>query len=434
MASQLVKVYILCTGLLLQLTSLQAGTPPADTLNISLPEIERIFLHSNLSVIGQYYQINEARTAIITARLFDNPELSLETQLYNPQTRRFFETSKANGQYQGSVSQLVKLAGKRNKNIQLAQTGVKLAEYEYYDLLRTLKYQLRTAFYKNYYAQQSAKLYSWQIASLQQLVNVSDEQLRSGNLALKDVVRIKSLLYSLQAEFNILQNEIADTESVLCLMTGISAGKVLVLTPVPAPKTDKEPLQVTYPQLLDSALLNRADLRLSQTGISFAEQNLKVQQANAVPDVTVSLVYDLKSSFPENYTGLGIHIPIPLFNRNQGEIKKAKIAIEAGKNRLRQQEEILKNQVYNSYSAFLRTEQLYAGIDRSFASDFDRLITGVIKNFRNRNLSLLEFTDFYESYKAAALQMNRLRLQRMNDREEINYVTGSPIFHTYDPD
>ncbi|WP_219226792.1 TolC family protein [Pedobacter antarcticus] len=430
MISNLVKIYTLCAGLLLQGASLRAGTPiETDTLRLTLPQAEKQFLESNLQLISQHYQTDQARTDIITARLFDNPEFSFENQLYNPQTKRFFETSKANGQYQASISQLIKLAGKRNKNIQLAQTGVKLAEYEYFDLLRTLRYKLRTDFYKIYYDQQSARLYARQIASLEQLTNVSEQQLKSGNVAVKDVIRIKSLLYSLQSEYNALQNGIADTESEFKIMTGINAETAVELVLDPASEKTYQPQQTVYTHLLDSAMVNRADLKLSQAGISYAEQNLRVQKANAVPDVAVSLVYDLKSSYPDNYTGLGVHIPLPLFNRNQGEIKKAKIAIDAGKNQLKQQQLTLENEVFNSYSAALRTEKLYAGIDKSFSTDFDKLITEVIKNFKNRNLSLLEFMDFYESYKAATLQMNTLKYQRMDDKEEINYVTGSQIFN-----
>ncbi|MDO7744508.1 MAG: TolC family protein, partial [Pedobacter sp.] len=146
------------------------------------------------------------------------------------------------------------------------------------------------------------------------------------------------------------------------------------------------------------------------------------------PDVQFSLLYDLQGSYPNNYVGLGMHIPIPLFNRNQGEIKKAKVAIDAGRNMLNQQESTLENEVFNSYKSALRTESLYDGFDKNFNSDFDKLIGEVVKNFKNRNMSLIEFMDFYDSYKQNTLQMNDLKYQRMNAKEEINYVTGSTIF------
>lgn len=428
MTSNFLKHYLLIFGFALLGISENAAAQATDTLRISLPEAEKLFIQNNYQLIAQNYQTDQARAEIITAKLFDNPELNVETQLYNSKTKRFFETSKTNGEYQASISQLIKLAGKRNKNIQLAKTGVKLAEYQYFDLMRTLRFNLRSNFYKTYYAQQSAKLYQQQIGSLQKLLSASEQQLKMGNIAMKDIIRIKTLVYSLQTEYNNLENSIEDMETDLKLMTNIKPDASLALVMDPSEEQAYQLDKAVYTNLLDSARTNRADLKLTQTEITYAEKALSVQKANAVPDVQFSLTYDLQGSFPNNYTGIGMHIPLPLFNRNQGEIKKAKIAIDAGKNQLNQQESTLQNEVFNSYKSALRTESLYKGFDKNFSSDFDKLIGEVIKNFKSRNLSLLEFMDFYDSYKESTLQMNDLKYQRMNAKEEINYVTGTTIF------
>ena len=428
MTSNFLKYQLLIFGFALLGFSENAAAQATDTLKISLPEAEKLFIQNNYQLIAQNYQTDQARAEIITAKLFDNPELNVETQLYNSKTKRFFETSKTNGEYQASISQLVKLAGKRNKNIQLAKSGVKLAEYQYFDLMRTLRFNLRANFYKTYYAQQSAKLYQQQIGSLQKLLSASEQQLKMGNIAMKDIIRIKSLVYSLQTEYNNLENSIEDMETDLKLMTNLKPDANLELTVDPSEEQAYQLDKAVYTNLLDSARTNRADLKMTQTGIDYAQKALSVQKANAVPDVQFSLTYDLQGSYPNNYTGLGMHIPLPLFNRNQGEIKKAKIAIDAGKNQLNQQESALQNEVFNSYKSALRTESLYKGFDKNFSSDFDKLIGEVIKNFKSRNLSLLEFMDFYDSYKESTLQMNDLKYQRMNAKEEINYVTGTTIF------
>lgn len=428
MTTHLLKRYglLLCFALLG--TTKYCSAQSTDTLQLSLPQAEKLFVKNNYQLIAQNYQTDQAKADIITARLFDNPTLSAETQLYNSETKRFFETSAKNGQYQATISQLVKLAGKRNKNIQLATVGAKAAEYQYFDLMRTLKYDLRSNFYKTYYAQQSAKLYQEQINSLQQLLSASEAQLKAGNIAAKDIIRIKSLVYSLQTEYNTLENEIEDMQTDMKLMTNIKATTNLKLQMDPVEEQAYQLDKTVYTNLLDSAHTNRADLKLTQTGITYAEKSLMVQKALAVPDVELSLVYDLQGSYPNNYAGLGLSIPLPLFNRNQGEIKKARIAIDAGKNALSQQETTLENEVFNSYKTALRTENLYKGFDKNFNTDFDQLITQVIKNFKSRNLSLIEFMDFYDSYRTSTLQMNDMKYQRMNAKEEINYVTGSTIF------
>jgi cobalt-zinc-cadmium efflux system outer membrane protein len=399
-----------------------------DTLRLTLPKAEKLFLEGNYQLITQGYQTDQSKAEVITARLFDNPELNYENLFYNHETGKFFETSMATGQFNAEISQLIKLAGKRNKNIQLANTGVKIAEYAYFDLMRTLRFELRSNFYKSYYAQESAKVYNEQIGNLERLLAVSEQQLQSGNIALKDILRIKSLVYSLKTEYSMLLQDITDLESSLKLMTNIKAPtKLLLLMDEPASQSLKIK-DYPYLDLIEKAKQNRSDLQLVKSEITYAAQNLRLQKAMAVPDLEIALSYDLKGNYPERYTGLGVKIPLPLFNRNQGEIKKARIAIDAGNIRFRQQESILENEVYKSYQAALRTETLYQGLDPKFPDDFKTLINEVTKNFRNRNISLIEFLDFYDSYKENVLQINNLEFERRNAIEEINYVTGSAIF------
>jgi len=397
-----------------------------DTLKLTLPQAEELFLKNNYQLLMAKYQIEQGKADVMTAKLFNNPEITHENLFYNHETKRFLETSYATGQFNTQISQLFQLAGKRNKNIQLANTAVKMEEYEYYDLMRTLRYQLRSNFFRLHYLQQSAKVYTDQINGLNQLLQASNKQLALGNIANKDLIRIKSLLYSLQADYHQTNTEIAELDHDLKLLTQIKSSTIIqTLAPV-ANNSTLAP--ISYTALLDSAKTNRIDLKSAQAAIGYAQQNLKLQKANAIPDIQLSLTYDLKGSYPEKYTGIGISMPIPLFNRNQGEIKKAKIAIEAQQTAYQQLENSLDNEVFKAYRNAKRIEDLLANRDDDFNSDYQKLMVEVTKNFAKRNIGLLEFLDFYESYKENILQFNQLQFERINAKEEINFVTGTSIF------
>ncbi|MNK52199.1 Cobalt-zinc-cadmium resistance protein CzcC precursor [compost metagenome] len=410
------------------LWGMQIAFAQTDTLKLDLKQAEQLFLNRNYDLIAVGYHIDRARADVITARLFDNPELEYENLFYNHETKKFLQTSYQYGQYAASLSQLVKLAGKRNKNIKLAQAGTKLAELEYFDLLRSLKFELQSTFYKSYFAASSLALYEEQVQSTQQLLKAYEIQLKMGNVAVKDVIRIKSLLIGLNAELADLLNELEDNYKDLKLLCGINAVTPLVLV-LNTEATEKLTAgQLPYSQLLDSARVNRSDLKLAKSSLEYNEANLKLQKAMAVPDVEISLSYDLKGNYPEKYTGLGLKIPIPLFNRNQGEIKKARVGIDAANANLKKQALQLDNEVFNAYRTALRNEKLYEDIDPAFSNDFNQLISGLIKNFKARNISLIEFLDLYDAYKTNTLQLNKVQLERMNSRAELNYVTGTNIF------
>lgn len=396
-----------------------------DTLKLSLFDAENLFLKNNYQLLLAKYEIDQSKADVITAKLFDNPEITHENLFYNHETKRFFETSFATGQFTTQISQLIRLAGKRNKNIALANTAVKLEEYQYFDLMKTLRYQLRHNFIKLYSLQQSIKVFGQQISGLEQLLQASNKQLQLGNIAAKDVIRIKSLVYNLKAEQHQMSSEIDELSADLKLLTQIKASTTIT-TVNPYPEVDLK--NIPFNVLLDSAMANRFDLKSAKTAIHYAQQNLKLQKANAIPDVQLSLAYDLKGNYPEKYTGLGISIPISFFNRNQGEIKKAKIAIQAQEAANLQLEQQLSTEVFKAYQNAQRVGNLTGNMDKAMGEDYQKLMEEMVKNFQKRNISLLEFLDFYESYRETILSINQLKYEQLNAREEINFVTGTHIY------
>jgi cobalt-zinc-cadmium efflux system outer membrane protein len=400
-----------------------------DSIRLTLNQADELFLKNNFQLVLKQYDIDRAKAAIITARLFDNPQLSIENVLYNPDTHKVFDMSHNGGQYQAQVSQLFRLAGKRNKNIQLAKAGAKLPEYEFADLLRTLRYSLHDDFYKIYFQQRSITVYDKEIVSLKDILHVFEQQYSKGNISEKEVLRIKSLLYTLQAEQSELYNHLEDVQTDLKLIISANAGQFIIPTMDTTFKNEQYVNSVPYQQLLDSAIANRNDLKQAVAAIGYANMDLSVQKSNAVPDLTVSATYDKQGSFIRNYSGLGVALPLQLFNRNQGGIKQARINIDASNIAAKNQQLVVENEVSNSYRTALRVEKLYGDIDPKFGSDFNHLIDEVNKNYQKRNISLLKFLDFYDSYKVNSIQLNNLNLGRISSREEINYVTATPFFN-----
>lgn len=416
----------------------QAATTPKDplqrdTLNLTIRQVEELFLKNNLDLVTQRYNIDIAKAQVITAKLFDNPQFSFENVLYNPSNHKFLDFGKGfgenTGQYDAAISQLFLLAGKRNKNIKLANIGVQQAEYQYFDLLRTLRYTIRNDFYTIYYQQQSANVYTDEINSLKKTIAVFEAQYAKGNIAEKEVLRIKSQLYSLQTELNDLKDGMEDAQSELKVLTRTNPSAYIKAIDEQAAPDKDAVSKVTYAALLDSAYNNRNDIKIAKSAIDYSDLNLRLQKAMAVPDLTVSVTYDKQGSYQNNYSGLGVAFPLPFLNRNQGNIKQAKVAVEASKTALLSQQDQVGNDVANGYEQALRLEKLYNSFDPNFPRDFNHLISEVYKNYEKRNISLLEFLDFYDSYKTNALQMNNILQNRRTTLENLNYVTATPFFN-----
>jgi cobalt-zinc-cadmium efflux system outer membrane protein len=72
---------------------------------------------------------------------------------------------------------------------------------------------------------------------------------------------------------------------------------------------------------------------------------------------------------------------------------------------------------------------MYRTIDPGFSADFERLLQQVVINYQRRNIGLLEFLDFYDSYKLNTLQINSIKFNRVSAFEDLNFYTGSSLFN-----
>ena len=407
----------------------QAQSASADTLSLSIKEIEGLFFKNNLQIIAQRYNISNAEAQIITARLFQNPQFYITNGVYNTDNSRFLDVSKATGEQSAGLSQDFYTAGKRLKGIEVAEAGVQLARYQFFDMIRSVKFSLRSNFYNIHFQQQSAKVYTLEIKSLTDILSAYKTQYEKGNIAQKELLRVQSQLYSLQAELANLQVGIDTTETRLRGLTRMSPNSYIVPRYKYEGESKETLTKVPYQQLIDSAYTNRYDLRYAQNVVNYNRLNLKLQKALAVPDVTLLLSYDKFGSYIRNYNSVGIGIPLPIFNRNQGVIKQVDIAIVQSGVLLTNAQQRVENDVDIGYKVALKYETVYNTFDPDFRKSYTYLIKEVSKNYANRNISLLSFLDFYDSYKVNSILLNNIELSRVLSLEQLNLVTGTPFFN-----
>ncbi len=405
-----------------------ASLQASDTLNLSLDSTEALFLRSNFLLLAQKYNIDIAKAQVIQARLYPNPNFNFSTTIYNPITKKLFPLSNE-GEVISSVSQMILLAGKRNKQVQIAKANVQLNEFQFFDLIRTLKYTLRTDFFNIYYLQQSARVYDSEIKALNQIVAAFETQKGKGYIAEKEVVRIKALLYSFKSEYNDLNNKINDVQSELRMLVQVKPSNYIIPTVDKGSIAQLDPLKFNLSTLLDSAYTHRTDLLIAKQNTSINKLNYTYQKALAVPDITANISYDQQGSYVKNLSMAGFAIDLPFFNRNQGNIKAAKISIEAATVTQKSVAALVEENVSRSLQKAISQDKLLKGIDPAFSNDFERLMKEIVINYQKRNISILEFLDFYDSYKQNVLQINSIQYNRISAFEDLNFFTANNFFN-----
>lgn len=185
--------------------------------------------------------------------------------------------------------------------------------------------------------------------------------------------------------------------------------------------------KINFMQLVDSGLVNRYDLRAANMQVQFNQSNLSLQKAMRVPNLRLGLNYDKNGSYVANYNSVSLAIDLPFWNRNQGNIKMAEYQVKESQQLQSQAALLVKNDISKAYEQLVETDKLYRAALPQFNTDYDKLLDGIIKGYANRTISLLEFIDYYETYKNSKIAFDHLQNNRLDALENLNLATGTII-------
>jgi len=400
----------------------------SDTLKISLNQAENAFLQENLQLIAAKLGISEGRAYELQAGLRVNPNLYLEHMPYNSQSRELGVLRQSNAEQIVQFQYLLQVAQKRQKAVSLAQANTEQAENSFRELVRNLQYQLRSSFYDLYFTNQALAMYEQEMSSLQQTLGAYQEQYNKGNVPLKDLARLKAYLVTLNTEKQSLIQQRFDDERDLGFLIG--AKNNYLIQPILEGQINNADInKFTISDLWNIASENRYDLKSTLTQRKIEERNLSLQMANRKPDLTFQMTYDRNGSFVPNYVGVGVGMNLPVFNKNQGNIQAAQIRIQEAEKLQNSYQLKVEKEVQNAYYKAHQADEVAKTIDSKFSEDFSKLIGGVLDNYRKQNITVVEFIDFFDSYKQTILQYNQLQNDRVSAFENLNYVVGKTILN-----
>lgn len=174
--------------------------------------------------------------------------------------------------------------------------------------------------------------------------------------------------------------------------------------------------------------MQRSDVLMARNQTEQAKATLDVRKSQAWPEIHITGQYDRNAGYFPNYFAIGVSLSVPLFNRNQGNIRSAKARIAQCEQDYAGTIAKAQNEVAVAKDNFLRSLSL----DKSVSDNFDKenittLFQSVNENYRKRNISLLEFVDFYKTYKEAMLEISNVREKVFIAAEELNTAAGREV-------
>jgi outer membrane protein, heavy metal efflux system len=392
---------------------------------LDLKTCEGLFQKNNLMLLAEQYNIQSAQAQVIQSKVWENPYLSGEMNILNPSQNRYFDIGNQ-GQKVLAVQQLIYLGGKKKSEIEYAKTNLGVAELQFEILLKELNHQLHTCFYKLHFNLMKTKSIENQLAGLDTLLLIYNQQQVKGNVSLRDVVRLQSLSFSLRSELLEILNENKLLQGNIKLLINSNHEVQPQVDETALMSKYQVPSSIDLGQILKISLNNNSELRLLTEVQVLDEKFLQWQKTLNTGDLTMGLNYDQRGGAFNNQINLTFGIPLNLRQINKGNVLIANAQIE--------QMKLLKVQKENEISAKLSSEfnnlklqqnQLMS-VNEGFVK-LDVVYTGVFENFKKDNITIIEFTDFMESYNQSMMYIQELKKQVILSVETINYLSNSSI-------
>jgi cobalt-zinc-cadmium efflux system outer membrane protein len=393
---------------------------------MSLLDCENAFQQNNLQLLAEQYNINMADADILQAKIWELPQMSGYINAYNPEDRKVLDAGKAKGL---EVTQLIYMGGKKKNEVAFAKSNKDLAQLQFTQLLVELRTQLHTNYYNLYYEKLKLENTNKQLGYMNDLLKAYKVQSAKGNVSLKDEVRLQSIVIQLNNDKLGITKDILEFEQNLKVLTGIREN-------IEPKISDEEAREILAAQpfgdesdLKRKAIENNADYLFNLKLIDNSKLYAQWQKSLNVPDLNVGAEYDQNSGTFRNEINLKVGIPIPLWKVNKGNVQKANLAIEQNQRNAEFQKLNLETKVQSAFQMWKNQYGQLLEIKSTDLDNLDLVYNGILKNFRNGNVTLIDFTDFMESYRQTSLQIYDMKNELIQSAEQLNQLVQTKIFY-----
>ena len=363
-------------------------TVASKALRLSVNDALALFINQNLDVLIAKYGIEYSKGQQITAGLFPNPVATIGTLSSFTQGR----TSSSSGALSGQIQQLFELAGKRGYRIESAGYGIQSAEASFGDAVRQLGFTVKDTYYRIQLAQRRLILAEENRDRFARILDINTIRFKKGYIAEVDLIRIRLQMVDFQSQVIQSLQEGESARGDLRLLLRLSPSTLLELTT----ELDFRRIDPDIGKLRTVALDLRPDIKARRFAYSQRESDLKLAKAYRIPDVTIGAGYAVQGpQGPDNpqQWSLNLGLPLPIFNRNQGGIVQAEVAVQTAEADLNKTVNLVENEVEVAYRNLLQSRRLVEAYVGGVLEDARSTFTIVERAYERGGATILDLLD-----------------------------------------
>lgn len=380
---------------------------------ITLRDALEMSKKSNPFFLAEKLNIEIAKTNITTASLFPNP--AINNQELIRQNKDYYMA--ANRQDWFQLTQRIPVAGQRSYAIELAKQNSIIAQFDLQEYERTLMYLVGLKWLDVWYSLEKVKI-------LKKALHYSNELLKTNYIRLKNQVITQTELSRTQILANRYEIETTTNEQIYKREIRELMFLIGSIEPMNIDHEDHIALNLNseeVDQLHEIALSNRTDLQKAKSSQNAAYINTKLQEAHAYPQPEIGLIYNPQNG--QQYMGTYITVPIPIFNRNQGEIQKSKLQLKQAQINFIAIEKRIKTDIENAIEEFKTARTNYNKYKEIYQSS-EKVLETIRYSYLKGGTTIVDYIDAQKTWFETQVAYFESFLIYKKSYLQVLYVTG----------
>jgi outer membrane protein, heavy metal efflux system len=403
----------LAVGVVFCLAPLWSGGAIAGTRTYSLQELEEMALktHPALKVAGA--ETNKSEAELRIARQYPNPEVEGLVSSQKAMEGGTYGTGFSIG-----LSQTIEWPGRRGKKQEAARFGLSSAQQKLTQEQINVRARCRELYYRVIADEQLVKIAAENLESAKTLLDIVEKRVRLGESRPIELVKARVEFFSLEREYDKAKTTLAGDRQVIRQFLGAALPTDFALS------GEGEIIETVVPlkRWQEAAFASHPLLASQEAQVRQAESTLGAERQAWVPDVTVKVFHiqdvDLRA------TGGGLSIPLPLWNRKEGEVAKAAAAKSQADSELRLLKQDLETKLASQYSLYETARRQVESFQTAILKEAAESLRVAQFSYEHGETSLLELLDSRRVYRGTEQDYYKALLDYRLARVELWRLAG----------
>jgi outer membrane protein, heavy metal efflux system len=389
---------------------------------ITIEDAIKLAVENSPSIRAQRTLIDQSRAQEITANLRPNPLLSWDSQfipIFSPQN---FSSDTLNTiqQFDIGAGYLFERGQKRQHRLQAARDQTAVTVATVHDAERALGFNVAQQFVNVLLAESTLQFNTTDLDSYIHTVQINEERYKAGDLSKSDFLKIKVQLLQFQTQVSAAR--LAKVQALASLRELIGYDQLPKDYDV-AGDLAYQPVNASLDDLNALALRERPDYRAAELGIDAAQSQLGLAKANGKQDLDVEFLFSHVSAVSSG--SWFFNIPVPIFNRNQGEIARTRFALGQAQFTSTAARDIVLTDVRNAFEGLKTNEEIVRLYESGYLQQAQESRDISEFSYRQGAAALLDYLDAERTYRATALAYRQALAAYMVSLEQLKQATGS---------